>query len=204
MSNISRRDFLKTAGVMTLAVAAAGVLAGCEGNVAEPEKPIEMTDTAVTIGNYTLSIKAAKQFSISTTDNNQNTNETRYVVVVGNLLKIDEQKNSTIGFEWEDDSANMTAEADTTNVGAVGVKELFDLPVAPKLVKNVDTANFENETSAGTPFYYAYEVGAYADGSFKKPEFKLVVTEEKEQIVKLTASIPAAVTVKADDLKKNA
>ena len=32
MSNISRRDFLKTAGVMTLAVAAAGVLAGCEGN----------------------------------------------------------------------------------------------------------------------------------------------------------------------------
>ena len=34
MSNISRRDFLKTAGVMTLAVAAAGVLAGCEGNTA--------------------------------------------------------------------------------------------------------------------------------------------------------------------------
>ena len=34
MSNISRRDFLKTAGVMTLAVAAAGVLAGCEGNSA--------------------------------------------------------------------------------------------------------------------------------------------------------------------------
>ena len=39
MSNISRRDFLKTAGVMTLAVAAAGVLAGCEGNAAKPEVP---------------------------------------------------------------------------------------------------------------------------------------------------------------------
>ena len=37
MSNISRRDFLKTAGVMTLAVAAAGVLAGCEGK--KPTSP---------------------------------------------------------------------------------------------------------------------------------------------------------------------
>ena len=32
MSNISRRQFLKGAGVATLAVAAAGVLAGCSGN----------------------------------------------------------------------------------------------------------------------------------------------------------------------------
>ena len=31
MSNISRRQFLKGAGVATLAVAAAGVLAGCSG-----------------------------------------------------------------------------------------------------------------------------------------------------------------------------
>ena len=36
MSNISRRQFLKGAGVATLAVAAAGVLAGCS-NV--PDKP---------------------------------------------------------------------------------------------------------------------------------------------------------------------
>ena len=32
MSNISRRKFLKGAGVAALAVAAAGVLAGCSGN----------------------------------------------------------------------------------------------------------------------------------------------------------------------------
>lgn len=32
MSNISRRKFLKGAGVAALAVAAAGVLTGCSGN----------------------------------------------------------------------------------------------------------------------------------------------------------------------------
>ena len=32
MSNISRRKFLKGAGVAALAIAAAGVLAGCSGN----------------------------------------------------------------------------------------------------------------------------------------------------------------------------
>ena len=46
MSKITRRDFLKTAGVMTLAVAAAGVLSGCEGNTA-PEKP---TNGNLTVG----------------------------------------------------------------------------------------------------------------------------------------------------------
>ena len=200
MSNISRRDFLKTAGVMTLAVAAAGVLAGCEGNVAEPEKPIEMTDTTVTIGNYTLSIKDAKQFSITATDNNQKTTEARYVVVVGNLLKIDESKTGAPKFTWEQSTSNLSAPG--TAVGATGVKEQFGLAVKPVTVAQLDTANFVNQTEAGTPFYYAYKVDTYKDDSFKKPEFKLVVTEEKEQIVKLVANIPAAVTVKSDDLKK--
>lgn len=39
MSNISRRKFLKGAGVAALAVAAAGVLAGCSGNTDVPDKP---------------------------------------------------------------------------------------------------------------------------------------------------------------------
>ena len=65
MSNISRRDFLKTAGVMTLAVAAAGVLAGCEGNAAKPEVPV-VTTNAVTANNYTLTLKDTKQFAVKT------------------------------------------------------------------------------------------------------------------------------------------
>ena len=36
MSNITRRNFLKGAGVMALAVAAAGVLSGCDGNSSNP------------------------------------------------------------------------------------------------------------------------------------------------------------------------
>ena len=39
MSNISRRKFLKGAGVAALAVAAAGVLAGCSGSTSVPDKP---------------------------------------------------------------------------------------------------------------------------------------------------------------------
>ena len=39
MSNISRRKFLKGAGVAALAVAATGVLAGCSGNTGVSDKP---------------------------------------------------------------------------------------------------------------------------------------------------------------------
>ncbi len=39
MSNISRRKFLKGAGVAALAVAAAGVLTGCSGSTDVPDKP---------------------------------------------------------------------------------------------------------------------------------------------------------------------
>lgn len=39
MSNISRRKFLKGAGVAALAVAASGVLAGCSGSTGVPDKP---------------------------------------------------------------------------------------------------------------------------------------------------------------------
>ena len=38
MSNISRRKFLKGAGVAVLAVAASGVLAGCSGSTSVPDK----------------------------------------------------------------------------------------------------------------------------------------------------------------------
>ena len=61
MSKITRRDFLKTAGVMTLAVAAAGVLSGCEGNVA-PEAPVTGTKKlgdVIKVGNVEFSVSKA-------------------------------------------------------------------------------------------------------------------------------------------------
>ena len=53
MSNISRRDFLKTAGVMTLAVAAAGVLAGCEGNANVPAPDAGETEVTTNSVSHT-------------------------------------------------------------------------------------------------------------------------------------------------------
>ena len=69
MSNISRRDFLKTAGVMTLAVAAAGVLAGCEGqSVPAPEanKPEVTTDSVSYTGLYgdKLTVESVGRFNV--------------------------------------------------------------------------------------------------------------------------------------------
>ena len=73
MSNISRRDFLKTAGVMTLAVAAAGVLAGCEGNKA-PEAPVtgsKVPGELSNIGNLEFSVvKAVQQDNVRYTYEN--------------------------------------------------------------------------------------------------------------------------------------
>jgi len=60
MTNITRRNFLKGAGVMALAVAAAGVLSGCDGNSSNPvmadvtvkyEKYNSLFDRYDTIGN---------------------------------------------------------------------------------------------------------------------------------------------------------
>ena len=61
MSKITRRDFLKTAGVMTLAVAAAGVLSGCEGNTApvKPETGTKALGDVITVGDYQFSVTNA-------------------------------------------------------------------------------------------------------------------------------------------------
>ena len=57
MSNISRRKFLKGAGVAALAVAAAGVLAGCSGSTGVPDKTTPgVPDKTVHI-NYLIGVQ---------------------------------------------------------------------------------------------------------------------------------------------------
>ena len=57
MSNISRRKFLKGAGVAALAVAASGVLAGCSGSTSVPDKPTPgVPDKTVHI-NYLIGVQ---------------------------------------------------------------------------------------------------------------------------------------------------
>ena len=69
MSNISRRDFLKTAGVMTLAVAAAGVLAGCNtANVPAPNagESTVTTNSVSYTGLYSdkLTVESVGRFNV--------------------------------------------------------------------------------------------------------------------------------------------
>ena len=200
MSNISRRDFLKTAGVMTLAVAAAGVLAGCEGNAAKPEVPTEITKNSVTIGDYTVSLTAAKQFAVKTYTSvtekpNEVESEARYVVVVGNILNnADTQVKPAFGANAV--HTNMT---ESDKVTDAKVQELFDLTVAPI---DLDTNNkIDNQTAAGTPVCWVYAVDTYPDKTFKAPKFELVLDDENGKIYHtLTVDIPAAVDAVKSDL----
>ena len=206
MSNISRRDFLKTAGVMTLAVAAAGVLAGCEGNKpVDPETPV-VTGNSVTVGDYTLTIKESKLYSVKTYSNvtdkpNEVKAEDRYVVVLGNLMnnKPDTTKAPSFGLTIKEENVVSGA----NNVWKAGVKKLCNLPVEP--IKWQQNNNFgdtvvANATPNGTPVYWAYKVEKieYADGTvtFKTPAITFVADDKDGKVyTKIDAVIPTEATV---------
>ena len=222
MSNISRRDFLKTAGVMTLAVAAAGVLAGCEGNKpTEPEVPV-VTNNSVTVGNFAYTIKETKLVSVKKYDNDNGNSadskvksEDRYVIVLGYLKNDGKKDGATPGFNMSADVKGAAYE--TTEVGAVGVKKLFDLKVKPEAStrnggfqdnQTNDFKGFKNTTAEGTPYYFACKVNktVYADKTyvFEAPSIVFTAHDEENKVyTKLNVTIPAdAVEVKEEDLKK--
>ena len=207
MSNISRRDFLKTAGVMTLAVAAAGVLAGCEGNnPVDPEKPV-VTGNSVTVGDYTLTINdtklyAVKHYNSDETKPNKVTSEDRYVVVLGNLMnnKPDTTNKPQFGLTFKNE--NVT-DAVSNAVTIAGVKKLCDLSVNPIKWQNGSTFGEKavaNATPNGTPVFWAYKVDkvTYADGTetFKTPAITFVANDTEGKVyTKISAVIPTEATV---------
>lgn len=84
MSNISRRKFLKGAGVAALAVAAAGVLAGCSGNTSVPDKPIPgVPDKTVHI-NYLIGVQTVNGTLVDITVNGLATSVT-YETIHANI-----------------------------------------------------------------------------------------------------------------------
>ena len=121
MSNISRRDFLKTAGVMTLAVAAAGVLAGCNTtSVPAPDagQP-EVTTNSVSYTGYfgdKLTIESVGRYNVY---NNRDKKELKHSQTV---LKVTYTKPdystspSIIGVEVA--SENGKADLNTANMAA--------------------------------------------------------------------------------------
>ena len=200
MSNISRRDFLKTAGVMTLAVAAAGVLAGCEGNKPNEETPI-VTGNSVTVGDYTLTLKETKLFSVKhynsdETKPNEVTSEDRYVVVLGNLKNNNDSAEAP-SFGLDVKAVNLSGH--DGKIKAAGVKKLFNLNVdATEWVKDTGFGGDAvfNKTAEGTPYFWAYKVDAYKDETFKTPAITVVANDTKGQVyTKIEVAIPASATV---------
>ena len=217
MSNISRRDFLKTAGVMTLAVAAAGVLAGCEGNAAKPEVP-EVTNVSVTANNYTLTLKDTKQFAIQNHNaDGETTSEDRYVVALLNLKAVDEAKavSTDKPFTLITKSNNVDLVTSFKNVNEVDladVKELFDLKLIPGGVSSMNMVmpgyNGVETRADGKDYVAVFKVKkvtvtANKEWEFKTPTLSFVVQDQTGlTYTKMDATIPAAEVVKKNDLIK--
>ena len=158
MSKITRRDFLKTAGVMTLAVAAAGVLSGCEGKPTEPVAP--PTANSVTIGNYTLSVKDAKYVVTNEYDKPTGkvdpSKEDRYVVVLCNVVNNDYEFGTAPEFKL---SVEKTGMVDNTVITAAAVQKMFDLKDAVVTAGTIGwDAPIKNISKDGVYFYYAFTV----------------------------------------------
>ena len=86
MSNISRRQFLKGAGVAALAVAAAGVLAGCSGNDVPSIPDVTVKDVTVKFvdrNGKEVSTTVVKNVKLTETKMNSNDVEAPEGYVVG-------------------------------------------------------------------------------------------------------------------------
>ena len=213
MSNISRRDFLKTAGVMTLAVAAAGVLAGCEGNAAKPEVP-EVTQNSVTVGNFTMSLKNVKQVAVKTYETGTGTNETnkvksedRYVLAVLSMKAVDESKltdkDETL-FTLIKKPTNLefaTFGSGKGNLNKANVNELMGLTEKnvtwlSKENDEIKTLKIDSKLYKGEMNYivaYKVETVKYKDVvDFKAPELSFIVNDNKGYTyTKMDVAIPA-------------
>lgn len=144
MSNISRRQFLKGAGVATLAVAAAGVLAGCSGNVG-PDGP-DVPDVPGVTTRPVLVIFMEDRGNNGT-------------VAVGETAKIDVLKTADSvkvadidkkllpeGYELENEKAEVEIRNDKTKGGEyvlVFVKKV-------KTTKTIEVKTFEQPNIYGT------------------------------------------------------
>ena len=207
MSNISRRDFLKTAGVMTLAVAAAGVLAGCEGNK-PAEVPTEITKDSVTVGNYTFGIDDVKHYAAKSYDpDGKVITEKHYIVTVFNVKAVDESKVAAVKPNFvlemkptnatrvDAESVSMPATGTATGIIPADIKEVMNKDIARLPDENTGTVtinNYDNPTSTGVLYYAAYEIETYSDNVFKTPALDIFVNDADGHVyTKLSVAVPA-------------
>ena len=148
MSKITRRDFLKTAGVMTLAVAAAGVLAGCDGaeKPVAPETGNKALGDITKIGKMEFSVvKAVQQNNITTTldDAGTGVKETLekaslcVLMSVRNTADVEGEK----GFDFNKVKLYVNGQKVTTNT-----REYTSIPKSVKEYYGEDVKSFKAAT----------------------------------------------------------
>lgn len=155
MSNISRRNFLKGAGVAALAVAAAGVLAGCSKNdvidaVATEEISVVFKEEDGAL-NYVGTIKVKKGDKVSTKD-------VEDLLPYGLLIP---EENDDLPVDWEKKEVVIdVCEAatvpfqfiDSTSGEQVGVLVFKDVPKTKTSFTTAELAKYGVEAPAGYKF----------------------------------------------------
>ena len=146
MSNISRRKFLKGAGVAALAVAAAGVLAGCSGNTDVPDKPTPGVPDKTVRVYYLINVQPVNGEPVEITVNGLATYVTYETI----------QKNIPAEVAADYDCANQNYD-----IGKDGtVKVVLQQKKAPaKTTKPVEIKYYEGtKPVGGTNLIYSLEV----------------------------------------------
>ena len=204
MSNISRRDFLKTAGVMTLAVAAAGVLAGCEGNKpSDDDTPVQTAVNSATIGAYTVSIKNTVLAQYEEVNNGSITEKQRLYVLV-NVTKNTVDSQVDVNFTLSDKHANLTWNAGLNDDGLSpnAMENLFGSSLIEGYSQIIRDSkkNIGSVDTLGRDFCAVYDVN---DMTKSNTKYVLIVTPDDtaKKAVELTATIPAAVVYEKSKLE---
>ena len=106
MTNITRRNFLKSAGVMALAVAAAGVLSGCDSSsknpvMAEVEvqywyESLILGQKQVDDGSYTETVSVVKGGTVK----KEQIDETLKKIRVNNSFKLADETLTEFDVDW--------------------------------------------------------------------------------------------------------
>lgn len=105
MTNMTRRNFLKSAGVMALAVAAAGVLSGCDSSknpvMAEVEvqywyNSLTLGETQVDGGSYTDKVNVVKDGKVK----KEQIEETLKKIRTNKGFKLENEKLTEFDVDW--------------------------------------------------------------------------------------------------------
>lgn len=107
MTNMTRRNFLKSAGVMALAVAAAGVLSGCDSSKNPVMAEVEVQywyesflsgkEQEVDGGSYTEKVSVVKSGKVK----KEQIEETLKKIRINNGFKLENEKLTEFDVDWK-------------------------------------------------------------------------------------------------------